>query len=245
MGCAGFFRQAGRSGMDSIPTYVDLSRARLVAEGHKRSVYEDDAFPGMLIKVVRPNLVTAEGQLQLFDRKQPWRPFRLARRLGAFMPTNRELKEFLIFAVRPGYQDAVWPIQRFWGFVDTNLGLGLVVEKLTAPSGELAPTAERLVEEGRFEPGHREAIQALFRELTRHNLCVGSMHERNLVFVGELGKGGRFVGVDGLGDKAFIPLSDFSPAFNRHLLRKREKKLLMRIDKKLAEAQAATGNRTR
>lgn len=230
--------------MAGFPTYVDLSTARLVAEGHKRSVYEVDAFPGMLVKVVRGEHVTPEGQLTL-PRPKVFRPFRVARRLGALMPTIRELREFLAFAAKPANRDQPWPIQRFWGFVDTDMGLGLIVEKLTAPDGSLAPTVERLIDERRFTPAHRAALAHLFEELARLHLCISSMHERNIVLVGEIGKGGRFIGVDGLGDKALIPLADLSKRFNAYEVRRRARKLLARVDRRLATGAPATENRKR
>lgn len=230
--------------MSAFPTYVDLSKAMPIAEGHKRSVYEVDFLPGMLIKVVRPEHVTSEGQLTL-PRPKAFRPFRVARRLGAFNAIMRELKEFLAFAVKPGNRNEAWPIQRFWGFIDTNFGLGLIVEKLTAPDGSLAPTVEQLIDERRFTPAHRAALVHLFEELARLHLCIGSMHERNIVLVGEIGNGGRFIGVDGLGDKAFIPLADLSKRFNAYEVRRRARILLDRVDRRLATGAPATENRRR
>ncbi len=37
--------------------FLDLSQARLVAQGAYRLVYEHDDFPGLLVKVLRPELI--------------------------------------------------------------------------------------------------------------------------------------------------------------------------------------------
>lgn len=215
--------------MSGYPTRVDLSAARLVATGKKRSVYEHDDFPGMLIKVVRPDVVDKPDKYRGWKR---WK--RLPNRLGAFSPLLRELKEFLVLSLHRENQDKPWPIQRFWGFVRTDMGMGLVVERLSAPDGALAPTLHAILEAGQLRPEHRLALERLVAELERCNICIGNFHLRNMVFVGELGKGGRFISVDALGEGTFIPLVDWFPALNRAKLKKRSAPLFALIDKTLA-----------
>jgi hypothetical protein len=217
----------------SFPTYVDLSTARLVGKGNKRSVFEHPDFPDMLIKVVRPELMDEAGNLfRLPTQKRVY--LKVKHRLGALLPLKRELAEFLVLAGRRSNQGIDWPIQRVWGFVNTSLGFGVVVEKLTAPTGELAPTLVRLLQEKRFLPGHRKALQHMVDELARLHISVGHLHMKNIVFVGDLGNGGRFVGVDGLGEKNLIPLADWSFRFNRHQIRRRSRTLFAHLDEILA-----------
>jgi hypothetical protein len=206
-----------------FPTYIDLATARLVAEGHKRNVYEHDAFPGMLIKVVRPELIDEDGQLRLTDRKPKF--YRRPTRLGAFLSNDREIREFLALRVKPASNGQLLPIQKFWGFVDTDMGLGLLVERLCAPDGGLAPTVNNLVLDGRFTPAHYANLRAFYGELARLHVCVANMHRHNIVFVGEIGKGGRFVGIDGLGDSNLIPLSSWFKWYNARRLQRHAEKI--------------------
>lgn len=197
--------------------FIDLSNARLVAEGFINLVYEHEDFPGSLIKVFKPELISESGEM-LHPRKRN-KGLKLRRRLGAFHILHREVWEILALHVKPANRGVQWPVAKIRGFVETPIGLGVVVEKLTAPDGELAPTVARLVREGRFLPEHREKLKQFFNEVERLHIVLYDVHVKNIVFAGELGKGGRFAAVDGLGVRAWIPLRDWFQSLNTRRIR--------------------------
>lgn len=206
--------------MPAFAGFVDLSEARLVAQGGVRLVYEHDDLPGMLIKVLKPELVGDDGQPAGRTRR-----FKLRRRLGAFRQTQREISEFLAFQAKRSNRVAQWPIAKLYGFVETDKGLGLVTQKLTAPDGQLAPTLAALVRANRFAATHRDALRRFFQELEDRHICMCDMHPRNLVFVGNEAEAGRFVAVDGVGAKTLVPVRDWFRLVNTLRTRRTARKI--------------------
>jgi hypothetical protein len=215
--------------------FVDLSKARLVAQGHINLVYEHDDLPGALIKVFRPELISETGQ-KLYRRQR--RGWKFRRRLGAFHILHREIWEILALYVKPANRAVQWPVARIYGFAETQKGLGVVVEKLSAPDGGLAPTLLELVRKGRFSSVHREALERFFDQLIELHVCLHDVHEKNIVFAGEAGQGGRFVAVDGLGVRAWIPLRDWFRSVNAWSIRRKSRRIWNLVD-------SATGSQTR
>lgn len=202
--------------MPLIQSFIDLSPARLVAQGYMNLVYEHDDFPGVLIKVFRPERISPEGQL-VHKRKK--RSLKFPRRLGAFHVLHREIGEILALHVKPANRGKTWPVARTYGFVETDIGFAVVVEKLTGPDGRIAPTVAALVKEKRFLPEHRERLKHFFEELERMHVCIYDIREENIVFTGHIAKDGRFAAVDGLGVRAFIPLRDWFRGLNTRRIR--------------------------
>lgn len=225
--------------------FLDLSQARLVATGGFRLVYEHDDFPGMLVKVLRPEFIDDEGQ-PITKPGHKEKRFKLRRRLGAFLPTHREIAEFLAFQAKRGNQAGGWPMARLYGFVETSIGLGLITEKLTGPDGNLAPTLSALVRAGRFSARHEEALRTFLKLLDDRHICMSDLNPRNLVFVGSAESDGRFVAIDGLGSTTLFPVQDWFPSINARRNRRRSRKLWRFIEnggkKRPSDARPAIGD---
>lgn len=234
-----------KTGRTKISTgFLDLSQARLVATGGFRHVYEHDDFPGMLVKVLRPEFVDDNGQpVTKPGHKEKW--FKLSRRLGAFLPIHREIAEFLAYQSKRVNRTGPWPMARLYGFVETSMGLGLVTEKLTGPDGDLAPTLSALVQAGRFSPRHEEALRAFFRLLDERHICMSDLNPRNLAFVGNVDSDGRFVAIDGLGSTTLFPVQDWFASINARRNRRRSRKIWRFIEnggkKRASPAEATVG----
>jgi hypothetical protein len=214
---------------------VDLTGAEPIARGHMRLVFEHPEFPGALIKVVDPAFVDDKGQLtSKYLRRRAW----LKRRIGGFLAVKRELGEFLVARTTLDGDD--WPIARIFGFVETGLGLGLVVEKISDPDGGLAPTLDQMLSTKRFKAVHRPLLARLFDELAERHICIGNMHVRNIVLAGTPGEGGRFVGIDGLGEKAAIPLADWSKRFNALQVRRRACAIFKSVNRRAGKCAPET-----
>jgi len=202
---------------DADSDLVCLSGLQPLARGRCRAVYRHPENPRWLIKIIRPEA----------PPRDPW--YKARRRYGPFLPTLRELKEFLsIHARRPEDQALV---ENIVGFVQTDLGLGLIVELLTGPGGEPAPTIAALAGRGGFGPAERAALDAFFSRLMDSGLIIGDLHLRNVVYAHDARTGeSRFVLVDGIGDKLFIPLNTISRGFNRWTKRRRIHRMRKAID---------------
>ena len=135
----------------------------------------------------------------------------------------RELKEYIGARARAPGVDA--PIARMIGVVDTDLGLGLVSEKVVDAAGALAPTLAAVYEKRGFTPELEVALAVFLQGLLDGNVIVGDMHAWNIVLGSDSRGGPRLVMIDGFGEKHAIPLSSMSPAINRY----RTKRLYRRM----------------
>jgi hypothetical protein len=174
--------------------------------------------------VLRPEFIDENGQ-PISKPGHKEKKFKLGRRLGAFLPTHREIAEFLAFQSKRKNRTVHWPIAKLYGFVETGIGLGLITERLAGPDGGLAPTLSALVLTVRFSPGHEAALRAFFQQLDGCHICMSDLNPRNLVFVGAADGDGRFVAIDGLGCTTFIPLQDWFPSINARRNRRRSAKI--------------------
>lgn len=201
-----------------------LSGLRPLARGRCRAIYRHPENPHWLIKIIRPDAAPRDA----------W--YKAKRRYGPFLPTLRELKEFLSIHARRPEDTAL--VEDIVGFVQTDLGLGFVVDMLAGPAGEPAPTLAALVSGGRFGPAERFALDTFFSRLLDSSLIIGDLHLRNVVFAHDAHNGeSRFVLVDGIGDKLFIPLNTISRTFNRWTKRRRIRRMRQAIDTLQARTQ--------
>lgn len=200
---------------DSEP--IVLSGAQPLARGRCRAVYRHPENPRWLIKIIRP-----DG-----PPHDPW--YKARRRYGPFLPTLRELKEFLSIHARRPEDQAL--IENIVGFVQTDFGLGFIVEMLSGPAGDPAPTVAALVGRGGFGPAERSALDTFFIRLMDSSLIVGDLHLRNVVYAHDARTGeSRFVLVDGIGDKLLIPFNTMSRTFNRWTKRRRIRRMRDAVD---------------
>ncbi len=105
------------------------------------------------------------------------------------------------------------------GVQETDLGLGLVVEGYFDSKGQLAPTLSTLLKKERFTNKHLEKLRVFLDNITESELIVGDLNSRNIIFATLPDQDGKFVLIDGLGDKTFLPMQKW---FAR--LKKRNKK---------------------
>jgi hypothetical protein len=192
-----------------------------IAQGNKRFVYQHPTDPNLLIKVWKPEVVE-----ERWAGERPW--YKPTRRYGQYVSFQREMSEYLSLAAK--FPDGVPVLQKLAGIVDTDYGIGAVVEKLVGPDGGLAPSLATL---GRREGVTRRLLEKIdqFRsELLHYGIIVGKLHDKNLVLAIH-GGAERFVMVDGYGEKTAIPIHAWSPWMNSIHTRRRVRILLERFHK--------------
>ncbi|HVT32120.1 MAG TPA: YrbL family protein, partial [Rhodanobacteraceae bacterium] len=141
----------------------------------------------------------------------------------------RELKEFVAARARSPEIDV--PIARMLGIVDTDLGLGLVSEKVVDATGALAPTLAAVYAKRGFTPELDASLAKFSADLLAANVIVGDMHAWNVVYGSDSRGGPRLVMIDGFGEKHAIPVSSMSRTINRY----RAKRLLKRMVEQVKE----------
>ncbi|MES0825416.1 YrbL family protein [Ruegeria sp. SCP11] len=192
---------------------IDLSGHTPLRDSNNYKIFQHPELEGALLKVrvdePAPNHV--------------WLRY-AARRYGNLRQWNREANEYLA-ALNRGCPE-IERLARFMGYAPTSEGPALVVEKLTGPNGDLAPTlkSERdaLARGSEARKKLREEFLELLDDLERGRIIVGDMGLENIVRAQE--RGGKLVIIDGLGERVLLPLTLFSDlAFRKSIERRRQR----------------------
>lgn len=141
----------------------------------------------------------------------------------------RELRHF----VESRYRDQglassrICPIH---GVVETDLGLGLLVSAAKAADGSLAPTLQVLMDNRELNASRIADLRALLNSMVDSTLTFADMNYENLVLEHAGTENERFVVIDGLGDRTWIPTQRW---FKR--IRQRKKyHFLQRVERRLS-----------
>lgn len=201
-------------------TILDLSGQKPLAAGRKQSVYDHPEIAGLLVKI----LTDGPERRRLFPRYSEYR-------YGSYRPWHREASEYLSILNRGSAE--IERLSRFYGFVPTTSGPGLVVEKLTGPDGRLAPTLREQVRATPKGSQQRDLLRAevedLLGDLSRARIIVGDLHAGNIVRAAE--RDNRLVIVDGLGERTLLPLTQISNTAYRAAHERRRRNLMRTIER--------------
>lgn len=131
----------------------------------------------------------------------------LANKSDHFLYTTgimRELQQF----VESRYKDygaIVEHIAPIYGVIDTDIGLGLMVAAVKDAQGQLAPTVRRLFQNDAMTAERCAKLERLLREIEETQLVIGDLNQENIVLENADGGGERFMIIDGLGERTWIP----------------------------------------
>jgi len=183
-----------------------LSDRTPLATGHLRQVFQHPENPDYLIKVMRADAVAGRwGAGARWYKRLP--------RTQHYIGYVREIKEYVAMQARPRGCNA--PIARMVGIIETDVGLGLISEKVRDEQGALAPTLAALyARENGFTPLIERELARFLDHLLDANVIVGDMHAWNIVHGSDSRGGPRLVLVDGFGEKHVIPRASMSRRFN-------------------------------
>jgi hypothetical protein len=192
---------------DNELAMIELASRTPIAIGQLRQIFEHPSDPHLLIKVVRADAIAARwGGARRWYKRIP--------RALHYTGYVRELKEYIAIQARAPRSNP--PIALMVGIVHTDLGLGLISEKVRDEAGAAGPTLAKLYELNRgFTPWMEQALAVFLRDLQASNVIVGDLHAWNLVYGSDSRGGPRLVLVDGFGEKNIIPANSISRAFNR------------------------------
>ena len=123
------------SDFEPSPRLLELSAATPLAVGHLRSVFQHPLHADELIKIMRADVVASR-----WNRPDRW--LKRLPRTRHYIGYLRELKEYIAARARAPHAEP--PIARMIGLAETDLGLGLVSEKVVDADGALAPTLAAL-----------------------------------------------------------------------------------------------------
>ncbi|TQV86247.1 hypothetical protein FKG94_01475 [Exilibacterium tricleocarpae] len=197
-----------------------LSRFKPLAAGAEKLVYPHPQSPDLLIKV--QNSAAPLPPRALISRLQ---------RLSRYRTFLHEITEHI--AIREHGSGKQYHLQHIVGFIDTDMGLGMVVRAVRDRQGNLAPTLRQLCMTGRYTALHNNALVMLIDSVLNSNVIVRDFSTSNLVWDE---RHDRFVIIDGVGAKSVFSLRNYSKRYNRHTNFRKAKKLRKRVSWLLREA---------
>jgi hypothetical protein len=184
---------------------IALAGKTPLAKGGSRRIYQHPYFENLLIKVI------SMKTLEHYERRSTW--YKGLRRSRGYHYVFREIDEYLALRLRKKHELPF--LQRFNGIIDTDLGLGVVVEKIKERNGKLAPSVTSLVREKGFSPELRKKLLRLRDDVIKHHVIFTDVSGNNIVVArGKRGQD-RLVIIDGLGDRLWLPVNVLSPRINR------------------------------
>src|SRR5690606_21561930 len=138
---------------------------------------------------------------------------RKLRRLGPYLIFAREIEEYL--ASHASDPAGLSFTQKIVGLVETDIGLGIVVQAAKNRQEQLAPTIDRLIQENCFGETEQMALQIFIEKFLASPVVVSDLHWRNLVYAFTPENGDHFVMIDGLGSSNVFPIKSWFPSINR------------------------------
>ncbi len=199
---------------------LNLKNLTPLACGHLRYVYQHPECAQRLIKIMRADVIDARWG-------GTWRWYKRLPRALHYTGFVRELKEYI--AIQARFADAHPPIAATLGVVETDLGLGLVVEKIRSADSTLAPTLGALVKAHGFTPSIEAEFENFIAQLLQYNVIVGDIHPRNIVYGNDSRGGPRLVLIDGFGEKNIIPRCSMSRSINQWNTQRHRRRLLQTL----------------
>ncbi len=185
---------------------IKLKDTQPLAQGRMRYIYAHPADPGLVIKVIRPDVID-----QRWGSGQPW--YKASRRFRQYISYMREVAEYVATHARYGRNLPF--AQQVVGFAETDLGLGLVLKAIRGENGGLAPSVTAMLFNGTFDAAAEQALQQFIRDLLESDLVVADLHGGNIVYAYDESRGHHFVMIDGLGQSNILPFKSMFRSFNR------------------------------
>lgn len=213
---------------------IDLAGWRLLKSGSTRNIHENDELPGILLKTLKPETVDAAGHFRAYEWWKKGRPH------GAYFAFRREIDEFIVLCRRHyGRELRDLPFARIYGLVLTSAGLGLAIERISDADGRLAPTMVDLVRQRKFDERHIQAMERFLARCRDLHLVFGDLTANNIVYTETRDPQGEFVAVDGLGEKAAIPVHRWFKLLNDRKIERVRRRLLRAVPAGLGQASPA------
>ncbi len=216
-------------------TEIDTELLRLdglepVARGRMRLVFRHPHDPSLLVKVIRPDVID-----QRWGSGMQW--YKKRRRYGQYISFIRETEEYIAGYAQHG--TSVPFAQKITGYVETDLGLGMVMEAALDPKGNLAPTLARLAKGKLVDDTIRAELERFTSALIDSDIIVADLNPANIVRAYHPEHGHHFVLIDGLGVSTILPFKRISRALNRASKRRRVDALWERIERYLRKDESA------
>ncbi|NSX53568.1 YrbL family protein [Parasulfitobacter algicola] len=189
-----------------------LNDKQPLARGSKRAIYTIDDMPNVMVKVLLRGAdhLDAKGAKRIVRQLFPSTYYRFL---------FREYDCYLRAKLQQDKATGEMPISELRGLVQTDLGLGMLVERIGLKDQPTGPRLRDLAKQGSLQdyiPLLDDFAQRMFSWRIRAN----DINSSNIVF-GHRNGHDQFVLIDGFGDSHLIPLRKWSDTINERSLNKR------------------------
>lgn len=194
---------------------LDLSLSPPLAHGGDRYVFQHPHEPCLLVKVM--DMEARAVYLAERPFKRWYKQFQRENDHRVFL---NEFNEYVAAATCPS---GVWllPMARILGLAQTNLGPGLLVEKIRDAQGGMAPTLKDLAKQGQYTQSLAAQLERLFEDLADAHVVLHDISASNVaVGYNTDGKHGLYL-IDGFGVQPLIPVYAWSQALNRRRIQRK------------------------
>jgi hypothetical protein len=183
------------------PALPPLRPEEAVARGSERSIFEWEAEPALLLKLIHPQALRRDVRGRATDPlfRRELKAWQAARRYSARTGRPAPVAEIVAQRAIEG------------GFVQ-------LVRKVADAEGRMGPTLDKLIERDAFGAGELALLNALVADLAAAGIVVHDARPANFVLETAPGGATRFVLVDGFGDRAALPLRAWLPSLARRRL---------------------------
>lgn len=201
-----------------------VNSLKIIGRGASKLVYEFPGDEAKLIKLMNPLNVSEDGGFVKhgFLKRKMFQ--------GIYRQFRRELLQYLqLCKVNYKKNQFIFPMETPYGFVETDQGLGLVVEKIVGPSGS-GETVSDLCQSGHFSAKHAQALKQFFNDCCEMHVVFGEVNPAGIMYTENRTGRPEFVLVDGMGEKLFIPVRAIFKSVNANYVRKVEERTKKRFN---------------
>lgn len=209
---------------------IDLTDQQPLLSGAHRLVYQHPDRSDRLVKILRPHL--RENNARITKKKR----FRIHPREGNYIHFAWELVEYLAVRAMAGDAATDLPMCAIYGLEETTSGIGLIVEKVAEPGGDLSPTLRNILERGAFDQEKRQLLDRFFDEMERHHVVVYELSPDNILYQTDARGRARLVCVDGFGCRTLLPLPIWFKWVNTRNLRVFRRQIEAAIERETSTA---------
>jgi len=117
-----------------------------------------------------------------------------------------------------------------YGFVETDLGNGLVLDLMRDFDGEISMSLREWISTGNSIVDIEPAFLEFGRFMYEHSILTKDILDHNIVVVRESEQDFRLVMIDGIGYSAFIPVAAWVAAVSRRRIKKKLEKAWARLE---------------
>ncbi|NMK49149.1 PhoP regulatory network YrbL family protein [Achromobacter sp. Bel] len=212
---------------------LDLNAEHPLATGGDRHIFQHPHVPSLLVKVMDMRARAIYLEARPFKR---W--YKQYQRESAYRVYLNEISEYVTTTTRPS---GVWqvPMARILGVAQTTLGLGLLVEKITDPAGNIAPTVADLAKQGKVDGRFFGQLDEFFADLADAHVVLHDVSASNIACGRNAdGKQGLYL-IDGFGVLPLVPLYAWSKSLNRKRIARKYKEMRESLEKRIQDADSA------